>query len=428
MTVPDNEEKIEHAPEQGGLLTSYKVLDLTNEQGFLCGRILADLGAEVTKIEKPGGDQARQVGPFLGRIPHPERSLYWFAYNANKMGITLDIETKDGQNILKRLVKAADIVIESFPPGYLDKIGSGYSVLSETNPQLIVTSITPFGQDGPYRDYKAPDIVGMAMGGSIYTTGYPDKPPVRISFPQAYLHAGAQAASATMLALYHRETTGEGQHVDVSMQQCVSLTLYNAVETWDLNRRNIKRSGGTLIRPLTGLRRRQTWACKDGYVSMLLFGGFRAWSNRALLKWMDEEGMANKFLLEFDWEGWDIETTTQDIVDQIEEPIANFFMTHTKAELYKGAIEKRILLFPVNDAKDILEDEELAAREFWQEVYHPELDAKLKYPGFFIKSSEVSTNIRFRAPLIGEHNVEVYHEKLGIPMDELQSLAQNGVI
>lgn len=428
MTVHDKREKAAHTPEQDRLLTPYRVLDLTDEQGFLCGRVLADLGADVIKIERPGGDRSRHVEPFWQSTPHPERSLYWFAYNASKRGITLDIETKDGQNIFRRLAAKADVVIESFPPGYADSIGLGYRALSEINPRLIMTSITPFGQDGPYKDYKATDIVGMAMGGSIYTTGYPDKPPLRISFPQAFLHAGIQAAAATVIALYHRQTAGEGQYIDVSMQQCVSLTLYNAVETWDLNQRNVKRSGSMLIRPLTGLRRRQTWACRDGYVSMLLFGGFRAWSNRALLKWMDEEGMATKFLLEFDWDSWDIETTTQEIVEQIEGPIASFFMTHTKAELYKNAIERRILLFPVNNARDISEDEELAARDFWQDIYHPELDAGLKYPGSFIRSSAVPTNIRCRAPLIGEHNTEIYRDELGMLADELQSLSRKGII
>lgn len=424
----DTSRKSEHTSEPELLLSPYTVIDLTNERGFLCGRILGDLGANVIKIEKPGGDQARSIGPFFKGNSHKEKSLYWFAYNANKRGITLDLEKKDGQYIFKKLVKIADIVVESFPSGYLDKLGLDYTGLHDLNPGLIITSITPFGQDGPYKDYKAPDIIGMAMGGSIYTTGYPDRPPVRISFPQAYLHAGAHAAAATMLALYHREVTGEGQHVDVSMQQCVSLTLYNAVETWDLNKRNIMRSGGVLVRPLTGLRRRQTWACKDGYVSMLLFGGFRAWSNLALLKWMEEEEMANPFLREFNWEGWDIETTTQEIVDKIEEPIAKFFMTHTKAELYRGAIERRILLYPVNDARDIAEDKELSARGFWQDVYHPELEAKLKYPSSFIKTTGSATNIRFRAPLIGEHNTEIYHKKLGIPIADLRVLKKDGVI
>lgn len=410
------------------LLAPYRVLDLTDEKGFLCGRILADLGADVIKVEKPGGDESRWIGPFVGGVPHKERSLYWYAYNANKRGITLNIKTKAGRQIFERLVKTADVVIESFSPGYLDELGLGYSALNELNPGIILTSITPFGQDGPYSRYKASDIVVMAMGGFMYVTGDPDRPPVWISLPQASLHAGAQGAAATMIALHFREVTGEGQHVDVSMQQCIALTLYNAPETWDLNRRNVKRSGRMIVRPLTGLRRTQTWACKDGYVSMILFGARRARENRALVQWMNEEGMANDFLLQFDWENWDLDRTTQDTIDRIEEPISEFFLTHTKMELYKGSMERGFLLFPVNDAKDIMEDKQLASRDFWVKVNHPELNTKITYPSSFIRSSEVYCGIRVRAPLVGEHNLEIYHEELGISSQELETLAQIGVI
>ncbi len=411
-----------------GIIDHYRVLDLTDEKGFLCGRVLGDLGADVIKVERPGGDPARRIGPFFDKIPHMERSLYWFAYNANKRGITLNIETKEGKEIFKWLVKTSDVIVESFAPGYLDELGLGYSTLSKDKPDIILTSITPFGQDGPYKNYEGPDIVVMGMGGSIYVSGDPDRPPVRISFPQAYLHAGAQAAAATLIALYYRETTGEGQHVDVSAQQCVALTLMNALETWDLSRQNLKRSGHKMMNPRSRIQRRQMWACKDGYVSMLLFGGFRAWTVRSLVKWMDDEGMANKFLLEFDWDGWDIEAVSQDVIDRIEEPISKFFMTHSMTELYKGAIARRILLFPVNDARDILEDEQLTARGFWQNVDHTELGTDIIYPSSFVRSSEAFCGIRHRAPLIGEHNVEIFENDLGINREELNALAQGGVI
>ena len=149
-----------------GMLSPYRILDLTNERGFLCGKLMADLGASVIKIEKPGGDPARSMGPFYHDIPDPEKSLYWFAFNTNKRGITLDIETADGQAIFKRLMKNIDIVIESFDPGYMDKLGLGYSALSQLNPGVIMTSITGFGQTGPYKDYKAPDIVVWALSGN----------------------------------------------------------------------------------------------------------------------------------------------------------------------------------------------------------------------------------------------------------------------
>ena len=177
------------------LLPKIRVLDLTDEKGFLCGKILGDLGADVIKIEKPGGDPSRRIGAFYHDIPDPEKSLYWFAYNNNKRGITLSIETRRGQDIYKELIRNADIIIESFPPGYMDQLGLGYSMCSEMNPRLIMISITPFGQTGPYRDYKGCDIVCMAMSGFMYICGDGDKPPVRAIAPQAYLNAAADGAA-----------------------------------------------------------------------------------------------------------------------------------------------------------------------------------------------------------------------------------------
>jgi len=151
------------------MLSPYRVLDLTDEKGLLCGKLLGDLGADVIKIERPGGDPARNLGPFYHGEADPEKSLFWFAFNTSKRGITLDIETTDGQEIFKRLVKGSDFVIESFPPGYMDQPGLGYSVLEKVNPRVIMVSITPFGPTGPYKDYKAPDIVAWAMGAQMYT-------------------------------------------------------------------------------------------------------------------------------------------------------------------------------------------------------------------------------------------------------------------
>ncbi|MFC1872028.1 CoA transferase, partial [Chloroflexota bacterium] len=199
------------------LLDKYRVLDLTNEDGYLCARILADMGADVIKIEKPGGDAGRRRGPFYHDIPHPEKSLYWFAYNLNKRGITLDIETADGRALFKRLVEKADFVIESFAPGYMDSLGLGYSSLSDINRRLIMTSITPYGQTGPHKDWKSSDIVAMATGGFMAQAGDPDKPPVRISVEQACLHGSSEAALASLIAHNQCQNDGEGQHIDVSI-------------------------------------------------------------------------------------------------------------------------------------------------------------------------------------------------------------------
>src|SRR5919109_2931972 len=170
-----------------GPLTGYRALDLTDEKGVLCGKILADLGVDVIKLEPPGGDPARRLGPFAEDIPNPERSLFWWAFNANKRSITLDLTKPQGRDLFLRMVRVADFIIESFVPGELECLGLSYHTLAQVNPRVILTSITPFGQTGPYATYRATDLVVMAMGGSMFLTGDADRPPVRIGYPQAFL-------------------------------------------------------------------------------------------------------------------------------------------------------------------------------------------------------------------------------------------------
>ena len=241
------------------MLSPYRILDLTNEQGYMCGKLLGGLGADVIKIEKPGGDSGRNIGPFFHDIPDPEKSLYWFAFNTDKRGITLDIETTDGQEILKRLIRNADIVIESFPPGYMDKLGLGYSVLSRINRRIIMTSITGFGQTGPHKDYKAPDIVVWALSGNAYLFGDPDRAPLRPTFPNfSYIVAGVlQATIGTLIALYHREIIGEGQHVDASAQLSL-IWPFNAEPPglWREDGTIVKRQGRDYLRPQVGRDRK----------------------------------------------------------------------------------------------------------------------------------------------------------------------------
>jgi crotonobetainyl-CoA:carnitine CoA-transferase CaiB-like acyl-CoA transferase len=394
------------------MLSPYRVLDLTDEKGFLCGKILGDLGADVIKIEAPDGDRARHIGPFVHDENDPEKSLFWFAYNANKRGVTLDIETSDGQVIFKKLVKTADIVIESFRPGFMDQIGLGYTSLEKINPRVIMVSISPFGQTGPHRDFEAPDIVAWAMGGMMALSGDADRPPVRVSHhSQAYLHAGGEAAAGVMLSLYHREIKGVGQHVDVSIQESVIPVTYVLTSGWDMMK--INQSRGELRAGIT-LRITQMWPCKDGLVFWRYWSGELARHfNQPLVEWMDEEGMADDFLKHFDWDEFDFRTTTQDIVDRLAEPTARFFLTHTKAELYEGALERRVLVYPVATTADILENKQLAARDFWVEMEHPGLDAAITYPGPFAKLSETPIEVRRPAPLIGEHNKEIYDEERG---------------
>ena len=411
------------------LLGDYRVLDLADEKGYLCGKILADLGADVIKVERPGGDPSRKIGPFYHDIPDPEKSLSWFAYNANKRSITLNIETTDGKSIFERLVRKTDTIIESFTPGYLDGLGLGYSALSKINPQIIMTSITPFGQSGPYRDFRAPDIVVMAMGGVMYVCGDPDRPPIRLSVDQAYYHAAADAAVGSTMALYHKEMSGEGQHVDVSAQESVMLAILESIPYWDISHVIRKRMGSVWASTSGDVITPHTWPCKDGFMLFDILGGkVGASFNQALVDWAVEEGMRDESLQNMNWEVFDYATATQEEHDHIANFFRRFFLTHTKEELFRGAIERRIILYPVTDAKDIAQDEQLKARNFWEFVHHPELEDTITYPGDFMKSSETSLGIRLRPPLIGEHNEEIYKQMLNLSGEELLILKQNGVI
>jgi len=370
--------------------------------------------------------------------------LFWWAFNTSKRGITLDIETADGQEVFKKLVKGADFVIESFSPGYMDKLGLGYPALEKVNPGIIMVSISPFGQTGPYKDYKACDIVAWAMGGQMYPCGDEERPPVRISHhSQAYLHAAGEAAAGAMMALYHRQMTGEGQHVDVSIQELIAHDTYMPTSNWDMSQ-TIHQRGGTGMLAGISIRITRIWPCKDGYIMWVFQGGVTGQvRNAPLVEWMDSEGMADDFLKEFDWETFGLAALMQEItpetleemvgqlqeaIDQLEAPTGKFFLTHTKAELYEGAMERRLILYPVYTTEDILGSVQLAAREYWVELEHPELGTTITYPGAFANASETPSRILRRAPLIGEHNEEVYEKELGISKEELLGLKQAEVI
>ncbi len=410
-----------------GMLSPYRVLDLTDEKGLLCGKLLGDLGADVIKIERPGGDPARRIGPFYHDEADTEKSLFWFAFNTSKRGITLDIETTDGREVFKRLVKSADLVIESFPPEYMAKLGLGYSALEKVNTQVIMVSISPFGQTGPYKDYKAPDIVAWAMGGHMHPCGDADRPPIQISHhSHAYLHAGAEAAVGAMMALYYRGVTGEGQHVDISIQECLVPANDRVISDWDMTK--IFRQRG-VRRPEIKVRVTRMWPCKDGYVVCYWSSGPRTKVyNPAIVNWLDSEGMADDFIKGLDWDTLDFTGTTQDVVDRMEEPMGKFFLAHTKAELVEGAFKHRVHLYPVSTTRDILESAQLTARGFWVELEHPELGTTITYPGAFADSSEKPPGISRRAPLIGEHNEEIYGKELGFSEEELLTLKQLRVI
>ncbi len=408
------------------MLEPYRVLDLTDRRGFLCGKTLADLGADVIKLEKPGGDPDRSLPPFFRDEPDPEKSLYWFAFNANKRGITLDIETEDGKVIFKQLVKTSDFVIDTCFQEDMKAIGLDFPTLKKLNPSLIVASITDFGQTGPYRDYKAPDIVAMGLGGLTYMSGDPDRPPVRIPVAQSYLHAGSWTASACMIALHHRVKTGQGQFIDCSIHEAADWSNYVAQEHYTLSGRNIKREG--MWRQMGPYKLQRIYPCKDGVITFIIRGSQNAPpGQRYMVEEMIRDGICPDWLKDFDFKAWKESETTQELADKISSAFGNYFKTRTKAELFRIGVEESCFLAPVSDAEELLSNLQLEDRKFWINVAHPELGDDFTYPGPCIKASETPLNIRMRAPLIGEHNREVFGE-LGLSSEDLVKLKELGVI
>jgi len=381
-------------------------------------------------VERPGGDPSRLIGPFYRDQPHPEESLYWFAFNNNKRGITLNFENRRGREIFARLAARADFVIESFPPGRLAALDLGYAELRRIQPRLVLTSITPFGQSGPYARFRASDIEIMAMSGCMSLVGDPDKPPLRVTFPQSYQWTGSSAAMGTLVAHLHRQRTGEGQQVDVSAQSCLLWAFSHAHTFWDLNRHLEKRAGSFMTgRSITGAKMRVFWPCRDGYLNFIIYGGEAGRkTNRALVEWMDSKGMAPEFLKKKDWSSFNIAEVTQEEIDQMEEPITRFFREVSKKEFFEAVIQREMLGYPVATVEEILEDPQLKARGFWQDIDHPELGTSLLYPGGFAQFSEAACAIRRRAPLIGEHNEEIYCGEMGMKKKELEKLKGEGVI
>ena len=416
------------------ILSGYRVLDLTGDGCMLCGKILGDLGADVIQIERPGGSLTRNTAPFYHDIPDGEKSLPWFFLGLNKRGITLNLETADGREIFRQLVKTADFVIESFEPGYMKGLGFGYDELEKIKPDIIMTSITPFGQTGPYIHYRVTDIVGVALSGMMWLLGEADRAPVRIPAPQFYLQGGLQGAMGTMVAHYHRELTGEGQHVDQSCQQAIILTLMNSAEIWDLNRVNKRGYGpGNLVpraTPPGPLFNRQIYRCRDGYVMSMPVAGRQAGavaSTKALVAWANENGYMVE-LKDFDWTSLDTHTETQENADHRFNLIEEFLLTRTKAECLERAVEYGILLIPINNVQDILECPQMAYREFFKQVEHPELGEAITYPGFPVLMDGKRCEIQHRAPLIAEHNQEIYENELGISKEHLVILKDRGVV
>ena len=411
------------------LLKGFRMLDLTDEKGALCGKIMSDLGVDVIKVEPPGGCSTRNIPPFLEDKPGPDRSLYFLAYEAGKRSVTLNLELPAGRSLLAELAGKSDFLVESYPVGYLDSIGLGYEALSKLNPRLVYTSITPFGDRGPARNYKAEDIVTWAAGGMMYLMGEEGRPPLQMALPQAGLHAGGEAAVASLLAHCARQIDGLGQRVVVDMQACIVWTLMNEQAMPILHGDHLTRTG--VYTGGLGARRKMVYSCRDGYISAVIGAGA---STKALVDWLAEAGFATEWMKQKDWAIWTpgifMKPTEKDNQEtaELEDSIQRFFNTMTKREIYAGALKRRLLLAPVADVADIAADEQLKARNFFVPVEHDTLGRALTLPGPFAKLSETPIDPPRRAPRLGEHNRQELGDLLGLSADRLRQLSNSGAI
>jgi crotonobetainyl-CoA:carnitine CoA-transferase CaiB-like acyl-CoA transferase len=433
-----------------GALTGLLVLDLSeNISGPYCTKLLADYSATVIKIEKPRtGDASRHAGPFplplnaiplvlprkdLGgfcrgeptcsptsgrhtglplwddiNTPDIEQSGLFLLLNTSKKSVTLDIKDKSGREIFKRLVKQADIVVENSKPGTMKKLGIDYETIGETNPALIMASISYFGQTGPCRDWNGSDIVAQAMGGLMHLTGEPDKPPLNLPLSQAEYQAGLNAAVAILCAVFYRDTSGEGQYVDISVQEAVASILEGAISTFSY-------SGKVLNR--TGVRHRYKcpstiMKAEDRYIHM---ESSAYWDHFATMVEAPEL----------------LQPPLSSIMryrhaDRVEKAILPWVKSRTADEIFSEGQDWRMPVAEVMGIDELDDDPQYEARNYFQYIDHP-ATGMLRYPGAPFRMSETPAGID-RAPLLGEHNVEIYRGILGLSKDEMAELKERNVI
>lgn len=411
------------------MLSPYRVLDLTDERGLICGQILADLGADVIAVEPPDGGPARRRGPFAGGVPDLERSLTWWAYARGKRSITVDVETDAGREELKRLVRASDVLIESAKPGRMAALGLGYEALAREHPGLVYVSISAFGQDGPKAGYEATDITVSAAAGPMAFTGDEDRPPLRFGVPQAFLHAGAEAAGAALIALRERARSGLGQHVDVSAQQAFAQATQSTILAAAIGEQESRRiRGGATLGPFF---LPLVWAAKDGFVSLTFFFGtaIGPFSQR-LMEWIHDEGGCDEATRDKDWIGFAAALVSgAETVDEYRRVLAlvgAFLKGKTKAQLLQAALERRLLIVPIATIGDLMESEQFAFREYWQDVTQPQIGRAVRHPGAFARFSAAPLSNGRSAPALGQHSEAVRAELAGRPGGSAAAAADAG--
>ena len=394
-----------------GALFGLKVLDLTEDiAGSFCARLLADYGADVLKLEPPHGSAMRRLGPFHQDDPDPEKSLFFLAMNLNKKGATLNLESSEGQAIFKELVSRVDIVVESYRPGYLSSMGLGYSHLASINPSLVMTSITPFGQEGPYSQYKSDEIINYAMGMIMSISGLQGRPPLKHGGFQAQYEAGLNAAGAISMAVFHQENTSVGQHIDLSITECVASTMMATQTTYTFMggtqaRRRV--SGGQFTHPMP---------CSDGWI-IVQTGGGASWQDISEL-FEAPELMEPRFA-EPAQRGLNGAELDQVVLDAIK--------GMSKWDLFPKAADARVLFGLVQTPGELAECPQLESRNFYREIDHPVM-GKVKVPAVLFNFSLTPYEMQMPAPTLGQHNQEVYGDGLEYSQEDLARLRRSGAI
>lgn len=428
------------------MLSPYRVLDLTDHRGLLAGRMLADLGADVIRIEPPAGHPARRQPPFLpapaadGSSRTVPTGAWWFAFSANTRSVTCDLDTEAGQRLARQLCADADVLIESSGPGVMASRSLAHADLAAEHPHLVYVSVTPFGDSGPKAGYAATDLVAWAAGGALWPNREQDMPPLRASVDQAFLHAAADAAVGALLALIERSRSGLGQHVDVSAQQSVAQAtvgriLAAAVGDHTPDPRTAHRTDGATAGDLDlsgsgSSSMRSKWRVRDGHVELhLAMGPATGQFTNNLFAWLAEESACSARLAALDWRRLP-ELVAAGAVDASDMEAARaavtaFLAGHTKHELMEQAIKRKLLLAPLSELDDLLSSPQLQARDSWWEAgsaEHP-----ITIAGAFARADGLAPELRRRPPHAGEHNADVY-ALIGLGSDELAAHRAAGVV
>jgi crotonobetainyl-CoA:carnitine CoA-transferase CaiB-like acyl-CoA transferase len=391
---------------------------MADETGAFAAKLLGDLGADVIKVEPPGGDPARAHPPFFRNHQRPETSLDFLAFNTNKRSVTLDIRHPMGRSCFLDLVRRADAVIESFPPGTLDRLGLGYSALREVNPRVVVASITPYGQTGPRRHHLSSDVIAMATSGFMQVTGDPHGPPTRLGNGQSRFPAALYAALGAVAALLHRDWhTGSGQSIDVSVQEAL-LSFYleqHPVLFWTVRGKNVIRVG-----PVSNLSvPAGVFPCQDGWVGIGVFAD-REWE--IISQWLCDVTGREEILSAELRGGIHARAAHRDLIEAV---VMDFTLRQTRAQLFREGQRRDLVVVPVNTVADLVADEALAQSSFWKALDHP-VAGQLRYP-LRILGPEVPA-AGGAAPLLGEANEEILCGELGLSREQLEALRAARVI